>query len=156
MTSFKLCSNSEYIYESFLEAQAQSTPLKLWIALNSTFLNIIIILLMSSVKLVLTCWLLTDPMISSSTQKMETLLPLNPIYSLSVSKIQSLQDFLDKQLNIRFIHLSCSSYGVPIKFIQKDSPLYLCFDFHSINKIITNNTYCLEYMNEKKLNINKV
>jgi len=50
--------------------------------------------------------------------------PFGPIYSMSPSELESLQEFLDEHLNIGFIRPSCSSYGTPILFIQKkDSSL---------------------------------
>ena len=52
------------------------------------------------------------------------------IYSMSPSKLQSLQEFFDEHLNIGFIRPSCSVYGTPILFIQKkDGSLRLCMDF---------------------------
>ena len=48
-----------------------------------------------------------------------TLPPLSPIYSLSVSKLQSLQDFLDELLKKGFIHPSHSSHGAPVLLCRK-------------------------------------
>src|SRR3979490_3367178 len=48
-----------------------------------------------------------------------TLPPLGPIYSLSVSELQSLQDFLDEHLKKGFICPSCSSHEAPVLFVQK-------------------------------------
>ena len=53
--------------------------------------------------------------------------PLSPIYSLSVSKLQSLREFIDKHLKIGFICPSGSSHGAPVIFVQKkDGSLCLC------------------------------
>ena len=43
--------------------------------------------------------------------------PLGPIYSLSVSKLQSLREFIDEHLKIGFIHPSGSSHGAPVIFV---------------------------------------
>ena len=41
------------------------------------------------------------------------------IYSLSVSELQALREFIDEHLNIGFIRLSCSSHGAPVIFVKK-------------------------------------
>ena len=46
-----------------------------------------------------------------------TLPPLGPIYSLSVSKLQSLQEFIDEHLKNGFICPSGSSHGAPVIFV---------------------------------------
>ena len=58
------------------------------------------------------------------------------IYSLLNSKLGTLQEFIDKHLNIGFIRLSHSSHGAPILFVKKkDGSLRLCMDFWSLNKV---------------------
>ena len=53
--------------------------------------------------------------------------PQPPIYSLSNSKLGTLQEFIDEHLNISFIWPSCSSHGAPILFVKKkDGSLWLC------------------------------
>src|SRR3979490_2753474 len=45
--------------------------------------------------------------------------PLGPIYSLSVSELQSLRDFLNEHLKKGFIRPSHSSHGAPVLFVRK-------------------------------------
>src|SRR3979490_2785089 len=50
--------------------------------------------------------------------------PLSPIYSLSVSELQSLRDFLNEHLIKGFIRPSHSSHRAPVLFVwKKDSSL---------------------------------
>ena len=66
------------------------------------------------------------------------------IYSLSNSKLGTLQKFIDKHLNISFIQLSCSSHSAPILFIKKkDGLLQLCIDFQGLNKVMKKDRYPL-------------
>ena len=70
--------------------------------------------------------------------------PQPPIYSLSNSKLGTLQEFIDEHLNIGFIRPSCSSHGSPILFVKKkDGSLWLCVDFRSLNKIPKKDCYPL-------------
>ena len=60
----------------------------------------------------------------------ETLPPLGPIYSLSVSELEALRVFIDENLNMGFIRPSCFSHGAPVLFVRKkDGALQLCVDF---------------------------
>jgi len=75
--------------------------------------------------------------------------PFGPIYSMSPSKLQSLREFLDEQLNIGFIRPSCSAYGAPILFIwRKDGSLWLCMDFRALNKITKKDCYPLPLLTD--------
>ena len=75
--------------------------------------------------------------------------PLSPIYSLSVSKLQSLREFIDEHLKIGFIPPSGLSYGAPVIFVQKkDGFLCLCIDFCGLNKITKKDQYSLPLISD--------
>ena len=70
--------------------------------------------------------------------------PQPPIYSLSNSKLGTLQEFIDEHLNMGFIWPSHSSHGAPILFIKKkDGSLWLFVDFWSLNKVTKKDCYPL-------------
>ena len=70
--------------------------------------------------------------------------PQPPIYSLLNSELETLHEFIDKHLNIRFIQPSCSSHSAPILFVKKkDGSLWLCVDFWSLNKVTKKDHYPL-------------
>jgi len=56
--------------------------------------------------------------------------PLGPIYSLSTLELQTLREFIDKNLRMGFIQPLQSSCGAPVLFIKKkDGSLRLCVDY---------------------------
>ena len=56
--------------------------------------------------------------------------PINPMYSLSQSKLTTLQEFINKHLWIGFIHPTNSPHRAPVLFVwKKDGSLRLCVDF---------------------------
>jgi len=62
--------------------------------------------------------------------------PVGTIYSLSQFEQKMLKEFINKNLTNRFIHLTLSSHGVLVLFVKKkDRSLWLCVDFHELNKI---------------------
>ena len=62
-------------------------------------------------------------------------LPINPMYSLSQSELTTLQEFINKHLQIGFIHPTNSPHGAPVLFVQKkDGSLQLCVNFRGLNK----------------------
>ncbi|KAG6326795.1 hypothetical protein ID866_12294 [Astraeus odoratus] len=62
--------------------------------------------------------------------------PLGTIYSLSPSKLEVLQTFLDEHLSYGFIRQFNSAHGAPVLFVKKkDGSLCLCVDYHGLNKI---------------------
>ena len=64
------------------------------------------------------------------------------IYFLSVSKQETLKEFIEKNLNIYFIQPISFLYSVLVLFVKKkDEPLYLCVDFHSLNYITKKDCY---------------
>ena len=66
---------------------------------------------------------------------------LNPLwvlfmYPLSQSEVGALCEFIDKHLNMGFIHPSNSLFRVPVLFVKKkDNSLWLCVDFCRLNAI---------------------
>jgi len=71
-------------------------------------------------------------------------LPVGPIYFLSTSEQETLKKFIEKNLNMDFIQPISSLYGTLVLFIKKkDSSLYLCVDFHSLNHISKKDHYLL-------------
>ena len=68
--------------------------------------------------------------------------PIGTTYSLSPSKLESLQTFLDEHLAMGFIRLSSSTHTAPVLFICKqDGSLRLCVDFRWLNKITKKDHY---------------
>ena len=66
------------------------------------------------------------------------------IYSLSASEQETLKEFIEENLNTGFIRLISFPYDTPVLFIKKkDSSLYLCVDFHSLNYISKKDHYLL-------------
>ena len=56
--------------------------------------------------------------------------PIGPVYSVSQTELQLLQEFLDKHLAMGFIRPSHSPHGAPVLFSRKkDGSLRLCTDF---------------------------
>ena len=69
------------------------------------------------------------------------------IYLLLTLELKTLWKFLDEHLNIGFIWPSWSSYGAPILFIKKkDGLLWLCVDFHALNKVTKKDCYLLPFI----------
>ena len=69
---------------------------------------------------------------------------VSPIYSLLVSKQETLKEFIEENFNMGFIQLSFSPYGAPVLFVKKkDSSLCLCINIHSFNHIYKKNCYLL-------------
>ena len=71
-------------------------------------------------------------------------IPPSPIYSLSAVEQKALREFLDKNINSRFIQQSTSLHGAPILFIKKKNGfLYLCVDYRALNWITKKDRYPL-------------
>ena len=69
---------------------------------------------------------------------------VGPIYFLLASKQETLQEFIEENLNMDFIQPTSSQHGVLVLFVKKkDSSLYLCVDFYSLNCISKKNYYLL-------------
>jgi len=66
------------------------------------------------------------------------------IYSLSKFEQEILKEFIDENLTNGFIHSMSSPHGVLVLFIKKkDGSLWLCVDFHRLNKIMKKDQYPL-------------
>ena len=75
--------------------------------------------------------------------------PLDCTYSLSTSKLESLQTFLDEHLANSFICSSFSAHAAPVLFIRKkDGILCLCTDFRGLNKITKKDHYPLPHISD--------
>jgi hypothetical protein len=53
--------------------------------------------------------------------------PQPPLYSLSTSEPETLQEFLDEHLNIGFIQPSSSLHSTPIIFVKKKEGLFCLY-----------------------------
>ena len=75
--------------------------------------------------------------------------PLAPIYSLSVTELATLRNFLDEHTKTGFIRPSLSPHGAPVLFARKkDGSLRLCVDFRGLNKITKKDRYPLPRIND--------
>ena len=75
--------------------------------------------------------------------------PYGPIYSLSEPELKVLKEYIDENLAYGFIYHSSSPAGAPILFVKKkDGSLWLCADYHGLNKITIKNHYPLPLINE--------
>jgi len=75
--------------------------------------------------------------------------PLGRMYSLSVSEMSALREFLDENLRNGFVQPSNSSHGTPILFVKKkDGSLRLCVDFRGLNKISKKDRYPLPLISD--------
>ena len=74
---------------------------------------------------------------------------VDPIYSLSASKQETLKKFIEENLNIDFIWPTSSLHSAPVLFVKKkDGSLYLCVNFHSLNYISKKDCYPLPLISE--------
>src|SRR3984957_14815174 len=68
--------------------------------------------------------------------------PLGLIYSLLKTELEALREFLDENIANGFIRPTRSPYGAPILFVKKkEGALYLCVDFHGLNKLTKKDLY---------------
>ena len=75
--------------------------------------------------------------------------PVETIYSLSQFEQEMLKEFINKNLTNRFIHLTLSSHRVLVLFVKKkDRSLWLCVDFHGLNKITKKDWYPLPLISD--------
>ena len=77
--------------------------------------------------------------------------PLSPshLYSISALEQETLQAFIQENLNTGFIRPSKSGHGVPVLFAcKKDGSLWLCCDFRGLNKITKKDRYPLLLIND--------
>src|SRR5260221_2019558 len=67
-----------------------------------------------------------------------------PIYSPSPLELTALQEFLEEHTWNSFICPTKSPWGSPVLFIKKkDGSLYLCINFHTLNKVTEKDCYLL-------------
>ena len=70
--------------------------------------------------------------------------PVSPIYSLLASEQEALKELIEENLNTDFIQSISSPHSALVLFVKKkESLLYLCVDFHSLNRIFKKNCYPL-------------
>jgi len=75
--------------------------------------------------------------------------PVGTIYSLSQFEQETLKQFIDKNLTNGFIHSTSSPHGAPVLFVKKkDGSLWLCVDFHGLNKIMKKDRYPLPLISD--------
>ena len=75
--------------------------------------------------------------------------PVGPIYFLSVSEQEALKEFIEENLNTGFIWSISSLHGAPVLFVKKkDSSLYLCINFCSLNHISKKDRYPLPLISD--------
>ena len=73
--------------------------------------------------------------------------PINPMYSLSQSKLTTLQEFINEHLQIGFICPTNSPHEAPVLLVwKKDGSLQLCVDFRGLNKISKKDWYPLPFI----------
>ena len=72
-----------------------------------------------------------------------------PIYSLLVSKQETLKEFIEENLNMDFIQPISSPHSAPVLSVKKkDSLLHLCVDFYSLNHISKKDCYPLPLISD--------
>ena len=70
--------------------------------------------------------------------------PISVMYSLSPSKLETLQEFIDENLRNRFIQTTSSPHGAPVLFIRiNNGSLQLCVDYRGFNRILKKDRYPL-------------
>ena len=75
--------------------------------------------------------------------------PYGPIYPLSRTELQVLQEYIDLNLKLGRIRPSKSPAGAPILFVpKKDGGLRLCVDYRGLNRVSVKNRYPLPLISE--------
>ena len=68
--------------------------------------------------------------------------PLGPIYSLSMLELQILHKFIEENLKLELIYLSCCLCSFLVLFVQrKNDFLYLCINYRELNRITQKDHY---------------
>jgi len=79
-----------------------------------------------------------------SIQTEEAIPSLEPIYSLLVLELQSLKEFLNKNLKTSIIHPLQFPGGAQVLFVKKKNrALQLCIDYRGLNYITQKNKYLI-------------
>jgi len=64
----------------------------------------------------------------------------SPIYNLSEIELEVLKEYIDENLQKRFIHPSTSPFSAPVLFVKKpDGSLHLCVDYQALNRMTIKN-----------------
>jgi len=75
--------------------------------------------------------------------------PVGTIYLLSKFEQETLKEFIDKNLTNGFIRSTSLPHGAPVLFVKKkDGSLWLCVDFHGLNKITKKDQYPLPLISD--------
>jgi len=75
--------------------------------------------------------------------------PVGTIYSLSKFEQEALKEFINENLTNRFILLTSLPHRAPVLFVKKkDGSLWLCVDFHGLNKITKKDQYPLPLISD--------
>jgi len=75
--------------------------------------------------------------------------PVGTIYSLSKFEQETLKQFIDENLTNGFIRLTSSPHRAPVLFVKKkDGSLWLCVDFHGLNRITKKDRYPLPLISD--------
>jgi len=75
--------------------------------------------------------------------------PVGTIYLLSKFEQETLKEFIDKNLTNGFIRSTSLPHGAPVLFVKKkDGSLWLCVDFHDLNKITKKDQYPLPLISD--------
>jgi len=75
--------------------------------------------------------------------------PVGTIYLLSKFEQEMLKEFIDKNLTNGFIRSTSLPHGAPVLFVKKkDGSLWLCIDFHGLNKITKKDQYPLPLISD--------
>jgi hypothetical protein len=75
--------------------------------------------------------------------------PFGTIYPMSLTELETLHKYVEKNLNKGFLRHSQSPCGAPVLFVKKaDGTLRLCVDYRGLNKITTKNRYPLLLIGE--------
>ncbi|GAA6018098.1 hypothetical protein JCM10207_006080 [Rhodosporidiobolus poonsookiae] len=75
--------------------------------------------------------------------------PPAKLYSLSAAELQVLADYIEENLQKKFIRPSTSPLGANVLFIKKkDGTLRLCVDYRALNAVTKKNRYPLPLINE--------
>jgi len=75
--------------------------------------------------------------------------PLGPIYFLSALELQTLCEFLDKNLRTGIICPLNSPCSAPVLFMKKkDGLLWLCVDYHGLNKLTQKDKYPIPLLSD--------
>jgi len=82
--------------------------------------------------------------------------PFRPIYSLSPPELLSLYEWLDDNLDTKFIRKSSSPAASPILFVKKtESSLRLCVDYRGVNEGTIKNRYALPLVKETFMQLSR-